>query len=225
MPYHNFKFLDLIINKKYPDHVRIRYYPSCNNANGYTNTEKQAVPCSIVKDLSDEDMTKLKIFLKSYPCASGTFTEYGIKDTFIRISNINNSSIGDSRMFFRREIHMFSIGDFSGIFVIEMYKMCDEEDLPHIVNYQYNTNFHATTYTIEKDSGDMRICFTKVPMSTKDGIDNTDQLKESADISFTDINQDLDISTDLMGVMTVANSINKFIDDVASLRNKLKLGF
>lgn len=214
----NFKFLDPIINKKNPDHVRIRYYPSCdnqkaNNTNTLSDNKMTQKSCidtvTIIKDICDEDMSKLKTC--SY--ASGTFTEYGIKDTFIRVSvTDNNRGSGNSRMFFRRELQMFKAVTFPGIFVIELFKMCEEEDLPHIINYQHNTDYYATTYTVEKDSGDLRICFTKIKNQKSDQY-----------VSFMDINRDLDIVTDSSNFLMISKSVTEFLDDVSSLRNKLKI--
>lgn len=220
---HDLKFLDLIVEKKRPDHVRIRYYPSSDEHRIERDVECAAhLPLvATVKELCEDDMVKLRTYLKSFPCASGTFTEYGIKDTFIRVSNTDTGN-KSSRMFFRRELHMFKIEKFSGMFVLEMFKMCEEEDLPHIVNYQHDANYSATTYTIEKDSGDLRICFTKIKHQNI-----TDKSKDDnsfTDKAFVDINMDLEISSDAK-TLQVSKSVNGFLDDIVSLRNKLKLAF
>jgi hypothetical protein len=199
MSINNLEFLDLIINEKHPDNVKIRYYPS--------NINNESSNITIVKDLCDEDMMKLKMFLKSSIYTSETFTEYGIKDTFVRVSDKDSKHIPrNSRIFFRRELQMFKIANFIGVFVIEMYHMCKEEDLPHIVKYQYDTVYCTTTYTLEKNHDALHVCFTKI---------NNHGL--GSDQSFIDINRDLDVLTNFSKTVIV------FLDDILALRNELKI--
>ncbi len=115
-----------LINDKTPDHVRIRYYPSCLSDSQHNKILR-------VTDLNDVDKGQLSKYLKDKPFVSGTFTEYGIKDIFVRISTVspakeekNVSERSNSRLFFKRELYIFdriqdqtNNVDETGVYIIE----------------------------------------------------------------------------------------------------------
>lgn len=202
--------IDTIIKQNNPDRIRIRYYPT------YVDNmlaRKGLRSVRTVKDMSDEDMSKLTSYLKKCKKAFGTFSEYGFKDTFIRVSALNTKeSKNNSRIFFRRKLHTFTRNDFTGMFVLEMYNLCEEEDLPYVAAYQYDMTYSATTYVVENESGELRICFTK----------NDNE-------SFTDINRDIEIG-ELENMdpsdknsYSIVEAIIRFITDVTAFKNEFNL--
>lgn len=222
-----------LIDKKHPDYLKIKYYPSNEQNIKDIECSSSLVNYPVIKtatELSPNDMEKLNIFLKSYPCVLESFSEYGIKDTFVRIStntlNVNKPvQGGTTRMFFKRELHIFEVDNLQGMFVIEMYRICEEESLPHIVNYHYNASYLTTTYNVSVDKSNryLYIRFTKtkhmIPIDkVTDKVIGSNDPDDSKDIKYTDISRDLDISS-----LNIGKDICEFIDDVQLLKKELNL--
>ena len=119
-----------------PDHIRIRYYPV------YKISSENVIE---ITQMDDKMYKKIKKYIKNNKSISvtGHYTEYGIKDTFVRISNT------DKNLYFRREQHLFRSNTIDGIFVIEFFKICSEEEFPYIVKYHLNISCSATTYNLD----------------------------------------------------------------------------
>jgi hypothetical protein len=231
-----------IIGKK-PNYVRIRHYPSCVSIfdEPTTDTDNNIIQTS---ELNNNEKNKLLRYLKDKPHISGTFTEYGIRDIYVRVSNTTNSNVKgnkpeNSRLFFRRELYMiesmslhklieleinpeennFDIPSCSSsIYVFEVYKLCEEEEFPYIVNYHHNTNYFATTYTTVEQNGELKICFTNI-QNNKTQNNNSDSVKSTE--SFIDINKDLKIIDVTTNELVL--EVSHFIKDVTALKRKTKI--
>src|SRR5436190_5210581 len=95
-----------LIDNKNVDRVRMCYYPSCSNDLALTDKNKMHRDNKILNvDASGlVDRIKTSKYLKDKPNISETFAEYGLKDTFVRVSiNANDTRGQNPRMFFRRE--------------------------------------------------------------------------------------------------------------------------
>lgn len=139
------------IDHKKLDHILIRYYPSCKKSNSVITVTQ----CNKMHD-------EIKTW-KHMKKEQRKYIELGIKDTFMRINDDKSHS------FFRREQYLFeydlligspegaplpAVNTMQGIFVIEIYNKCEEEEFPHIANYSHNISCDSTTYISNK------ICFT-----------------------------------------------------------------
>lgn len=184
--------LDKIIMKKKPQNIRIRYYPY---------SEKQYIDdinILCIKTMSKIEIEKIKAILKDYQHITGRYTEFGIKDTFVRI-NYDESNNETSRIYFRKQIFILPQDEilqkeFPGIFIIEIFNLCEKEELPHIIDYHYDANYDANTYTISFPMDDK-----KKNINYKICIINSQYL---------DFNKDLNINMDINA------QINKFTKDI-----------
>ena len=197
-----------LIAKKNPDHVRIRFYPSCTN--NYTEADNKCSDLEMINinGLSEKSIKSITKYLKNKPFVSGTVVEYGLKDTFVRISTIHGDD--KSRVFFRRETHIIDnhagAKDF-GTYILELYKLCNEEDLPHIINYHHNVKQEVVTYT----DTDLKICITK-----ESSDDDTDQSRNNQWIDFND-----DLNIESMTSEELTETINEFYKKSILLKEKL----
>jgi hypothetical protein len=211
-----------IINKNGPDHVRIRYYPKCEMHTHIKDVLFLIPKCFSASGASantnantsaNTSANQLAKFLKNKPYTSvmrGFYTEYGNKDTYVRVSSHhnhhtplpifiknqnNNKQIPEtaeanhvpetSRRFFRRKTYMFIRKDFPGTFVLELYWFLEEEDFPYVSSYQHNLTCLSTTYTIEEKYGSLHITF-----SDPQNIDDNKSLNDIGDNNIDDNNQD-----------------------------------
>ncbi len=185
-PGHDFEALQTIrerILRINPDHVRIRYYPAYK-----INTEHEIE----IIHLDDKMYKKMKKYIKdtNLDSVTGHFTEYGIKDTFVRISNT------DKNLYFRREQHIFRSNTIDGIFIIEFYKICNEDEFPHIVKYHHNISCSATTYNFDN------YCICESKFDDKKTI--------------IDINVDIEINL-------LNEQLDQFFSDIIQLKKELIL--
>lgn len=191
-----------LIAKKNPDHARIRFYPSCTN--NHTDHEYSDLEMININGLTEKSIKSITKYLKNKPFVSGTVIEYGLKDTFVRISTTHDDK---SCLFFRREIHIIdnnhdNVKDF-GTYILELYTLCSEEDLPYIINYHHNVKQEVTTYT----DTCLKICLTK------------DTGGSNNNCKWIDFNNDLNIKS--MTNEELRESINEFFKESILLKEKL----
>ena len=191
-----FEMLNRIIKEKTPQNIRIRYYPHYENIK---NSDINELEVLSIKNMLKIDLEKIKSLLKEYPNISGKYTELGIKDTFVRI-NYDESNNETSRIYFRKQIFLFLHDNYSGIFIIEIFNICEQENLPHIIDYHYNANYDANTYTISFPTN------KKIDNNFKICIINSEYL---------DFNRDLNINID------ISTQIYDFIKDITPLVKKI----
>lgn len=202
--------IDKLIMEKKPQNMRIRYYPYSENQH-ISDAKEVNILC--IKPMTKTEIEKIKAVLKDYPNMSGKFTEFGIKDTFVRINyestnkSTNESTNESSRVYFRKQIFVLrqtnlpEIHDnFPGIFIIEIFNLCEKEDLPHIIDYHYDANYDANTYTInfpadDKKNNNFKICIINS--------------------QYLDFNKDLNINMD------ISTQIINFIKDINPYIKKL----
>lgn len=203
-------YVKKIIDEKNPDHVKLRYYPSYK-----TKSDHEIQVCGLEKS-SDEKMNQY--LTSNRNITIGRYIEYGLKDTFVRIATTNDQT---TRLFFRRMNFIFTIDEMPGIFVIEIYNMCEEEDLPFVVNYDHNTTCEAITHVLgDQEQGQkIRICHSKIRDDSlterlMEYPQNTVHKKTNEMKEVFDINIDLDIDN-------VARSFNEFINQLSILKKKI----
>jgi hypothetical protein len=190
-----------LIARKNPDHARIRFYPSCTNK--FTKTDDTEIIS--INGMTEKSTNFIRKYLRDKPSVSGMVVEYGLKDTFVRISTVHNDD-NKSCLFFRRESHIINnhhIDDKDfGTYILELYMLCSEDDLPYIINYHHNIKHEVVTYT----DIDFKICLTK-----DTGVPNNHQ--------WIDFNDDLNIKS--MTNEKITESINEFFKKTSLLGKKL----
>jgi hypothetical protein len=169
-----------IISANKSNIAKIRYYPSVTNKDGCY---------MIANDIPDKEFKKLKTSLNKYDSESLSYREYNIKDTYVKIcENLDDKK--RTEIYFRKKQYQFKIDGYAGIFTIELYNICEECDLPYIIDYD-----HVSIYMITK------------------------YMKDKIDISFFNINKKgsessyMDISMDIDG-KDIVDNINKFTEEI-----------
>ncbi len=134
------------INQKKPDYIRIIYYPSCN-------TSQSLITINNVNN-DDQLQKKIKTQIATMTKVHDSYTEYGINDTFQRIYDNETCS------HFRREQYLFKCKSniLQGIFIIEFFNKCDENEFPHIIDYHHNISCTSISYNFNK----IQIMFSKI---------------------------------------------------------------
>jgi hypothetical protein len=157
------------------DLIKVNYYP-------YSTTEED----SKIINISNIDKTiekQIKSLTTKCECSTiiGKYTEYGIRDTFVRLttcsdqeeeletdvgSNNGSSNGQQTRLFFRRVMRMFSL-PFSpynekGVFVIESYRFCDEDYLPTVTTYDHYTKCDFKNHNLSVGDDNVRLILTNV---------------------------------------------------------------
>jgi hypothetical protein len=126
-------------------HVTIRYYPAylVNATHGITVSDftDPATQKNIMNHCRDHGIM-----------TSANYREYGYLDTYVRIQQDNKS-----RLYFRKELHMFCSKKITGLFVIEIYNICTEDEFPYLAKYQESVQYNITSYEFET----FRIRYTK----------------------------------------------------------------
>lgn len=193
--------IKLRINQKNPDHVQIRYYPDCRvsgsiiTVNNVNNNDKKY-----------ENMKKRMLNMKK---KHEIFTEYGIKDTFSKIIN-------SQQIFFRREQYLFTCEDGCGMFVIELYSKCDEDEFPQIVDYCHNVSYTLTSFIHDK----LNHVFSKIKNNQKSSLSKNQrvpfvtalintEIQHHDEIEIFDINSEIDIKN-------FDKSLNEFMENINS---------
>lgn len=203
------------IDEKEPDYVRIRYYPSCKITNSIitiNNIDHEKLLNQKIKDV----MTTMKKL-------NDSFTEYGIKDTFLRKHENGTHS------YFRREQYLFKYESMTdGVFVIELYNKCDEDEFPHIINYSHNISYVTTSYVSNRQC----IVYSKIinNKSTTVKPQNSIPRIPCASTPGTSIKKDqykqyennetntFDINTEI-NIKNFDKSVNDFVDYIAKIYN------
>ena len=179
------------------DTIKVCYYPFCDNDS------------NVIMKLKNITSTHMKRIVKGIDIdqhINGKYTEYGIRDTFMRETDIiTNGKRDKNRMFFRRETYNIRLNECSGVFVIELYTQCDEEDFPIIIEYPHYLQCIVDTYVIIIDNDILRMCFTKIEDAKCISSKGVTYLNICRDIS---VDETTDINIEL----------NDFIKDVLSLR-------
>lgn len=220
MDLHKKNIIERIISKKV-DTIKLCYYPFCNKKDD-----------SIIKlqNLSKTDIDKILSGINIEEIFIGRYIEYGVRDTFVRISESSNKNIahenmsGDElenkqRMFFRRENHVLFLNNEPGMFVLELYMLCEEEDLPNIINYHHNIrcNVQVHIYNSSKSIQPLRLCFTTIDEK------NPSQVQTNNNKSTTYFNICRDVTIDKNDTPnTINDKLQNFFTDVISLKNKYK---
>jgi hypothetical protein len=183
--------------------IKFCYYPFCDKSNRITK-------------LKNMTQSNIKCILKGIDIdqhINGNYTEYGVRDTFMRAINISeNNKNGRTYVFFRRQIHIIRLENDEGLFVVELHTQCDEEDIPIIIDYPHFIQCNVDTYIIMTDNDILRMCFTKIEDSKCILSKETTYLNICRDIS---INNTTDIN----------NEYEKFFKDVVSLKNRYDKNF
>jgi hypothetical protein len=247
----NLAILPAIINSN-ADHVRIRYYQSFQTKHKIDDEmvfEIKPLDTSIKKNIishlksikSVDTQRNLQV-----ECILGTFSEYGINDTYVRISNIlkdkdNQSSEKKStRNFFRRKVNVILLDDLSNnssnnytdVIVLEFYYMCDEDNLPYVSTYHHENKYSVTTYNIDPESAYgltnssiCRICFTQACPAKSQSFTDPDLGTDTDCIEYMDINTD--INTDIQKTTFkeelndfIESQLNSFFDVVSIIKDK-----
>lgn len=127
-----------ILNQRKPDYLKIRYFPYY----------KMNSFCEIMLEVPKNDK------MIEYAVTNGTMTrtessEYSIKDTYVRMTT--NKDTGEkTREFFRRESRLFTVDEYDGFFVVEIYNNCSDDELPYITKTKYNQSLTTlSTYRIK----------------------------------------------------------------------------
>jgi len=193
------------INDKNPDCIRIRHYPSYNDLTS-TNKTNHCNKILCTNELNNTDNTKLLKYLSDKPVVVESVTEFGMKDTFVRItSSIKKfpEKSSNTRMFFRRELYMLdNLTNTNGIYIIELYKECAEEELPYVVSYEHNLYCFETIYTLSEKNYDIKLCLTEPSNKSNNNFE-----------SYISIYRDINTLT--------VDTLTNFFDDITSLKSKL----
>jgi hypothetical protein len=153
-----------ILNQRKPDYLKIRYFPYY----------KMNSFCEIMLEEPNNDK------LIEYAVTNGTVTrtectEYSIKDTYVRM--ITNKDTGEkTREFFRKESRLFTVDGYDGFFVVEIYNICSDDDLPYITKTKYNQSSSILSTYRTKD-------FDINRFSCSHSDDMTDGRKQYVDLS------------------------------------------
>lgn len=181
-------FIDDVKQTMHIDHMRIRFYLStCDNK----RAEKDNTYMIQLEPTSRDIIKNLQSYVEGLGVGQniiGRLSEHGVNDTFVRISSVATEGIQDNRKiirnFFRRRVYVVrSQSDYGGIVLLELFTMCEEEDLPYLSQYEHNNIYNTTTYTIQ-DNQPYRICFTEFVQNRKDSSKNEIYVDVNIDIDF-----------------------------------------
>lgn len=223
--------IDVIMSKTV-NTIKVCYYPFYNkNNNGVIK----------LQNLSKTDIDKILVDINIEETFMGKYTEYGIRDTFVRISESfhkNNQSVTENnmpqnktenksedkqKMFFRRENHILFLDDESGMFVLELYTICEEEEIPIIINYHHNIkcNVNVFIHNSSKLIQPLRLCFTSINENNASHQNNNNK---SNGITYFNICRDITINKD-DNFAVIDNQLQIFFTDVFSLKNEYNKNF
>jgi hypothetical protein len=224
-----------LIKKSAADHVRIKYYHSFLVSHKNTSNDQIIFEISPLKPSMKKNVLSFLESRNNLECVTGTYSEYGINDTYVRVSNVidvvnDNDQKKTVRNFFRRKTNVIlslsneSQDKYDNVIVLEFYYMCEEEDLPYVINYHHNNKCNVVTYNIDSTTDmpyNTRICFTKksTKTSVKTSIKTSTKTstKKLVDEEYMDINTDIDIggSTDIdKQLHAFINNVNSFNDAI-----------
>lgn len=199
--------LENTIRQNKVDTVKFCYYPFCDDPVGNTNNnvmKMKSLTSSNIKCILDEINTNTNQYIK------GSYKEYGLKDTFVRSTDIiiTGNIKETNKMCFRRQMYTTRLNNCPGIFVIELYTQCDEDNFPTIIDYPYYLCCKVDTYIMTtNDDIAFRICFTKI----EDAKDASSKNK----IYFS-VCKD----TRINGITDINRELETFFKDILSLKKK-----
>lgn len=215
--------LKLKLNRQKIDTIKFCYYPFYDNNNDNVMKLKTLTGAQI-KNIILEIDHMISNHIK------GTYIEYGIRDTFMRVTDLNPSTSNSkefgiafsenekkgtsnsketNRMCFQREMFTTRLKSCDGIFVIEMYTKCDEDEFPVIINYPHYQQCSVDTYIINTNNDEnnpLRLCFTKIEDS---------KYVLSKDTIYFNVCRDVHINN----TVNITNEFFKFIKDVSAFKN------
>ncbi|VBB17987.1 hypothetical protein YASMINEVIRUS_450 [Yasminevirus sp. GU-2018] len=201
--YKNIKSLtNDVVNKDY-DNMRICYYPHGTFIDD---------PITHIEGIDDEDAKKITTKIKYDSRIKGRYVECGMRDTFVRVTDVDNDTGSQKhRSFFRRSSYKLRVADIDGFFVLDIFTACDEEDLPVLADYPHYIQCDVDTYVVSNRGDPLKVCFT-----TTSDKHTTDNNKQNSKVC-------LNIARDMTDDQCDANSLEKFIikffKDVKSLKN------
>lgn len=147
-----------------------------------------------INTISDKDLKKLKSYLKTYQNQTTKYKEYCIKDTYVKQNDTNKTET-----YYRKKQYQFKIEGFKGIFIIEICVECEKEEIPYIIDYEYEITYTTTKYS--KDIFD--ICFYDI-------------IKKEKPISYFGISMHIDKKD-------IINNIKSFLIEIENLRERAKI--
>lgn len=123
--------LDDIFNKYYSDFARIKYYP--------INIQNSKI-INLEFDCFSE---KIDGYLSKKPHKKNDYNEISFNDVWKR-KYIGTNIIN----YFRKRSFAFSYPNIDGLWVLDLYTVCDDLEFPHIVDYHYNTMCSEIDYEL-----------------------------------------------------------------------------
>lgn len=194
-----------LISQKKPDYAKIKYYPSYKISSSYEMEIEESTKKTKQKMLRYIE-SKSGVGAAIPVVERKTFNEYGIKDTFARTETIHPTPSIDSATYtyFRREQHMLrnpslESDGLDGLFVFEMYSLCEEDSIPHIVDYPHCVKGDVDSYDVDGTT----VCFTQYTL---------EQNK-----MYIDISSNVDINNVTDSMMSFFDSIKSLIEDIDSM--------
>lgn len=137
-----------------PDYISIKYFPFCENIDSNIIELKQSH--------DTQQINKLLIYCKKN-CKNNSVTEYSeysIKDTFARVYTDNDNT---QTIYFRRKLQLLDVDNIPGLFVMEIYNNCSEDDFPCILNLHNGESHRIRSYYLD----DMKININDVFIKNK----------------------------------------------------------
>ena len=200
---HNKQKLDNMIRQKKINTVKFCYYPFYDKINGNIMKLKTMSPNNVKHILSGINIDQH---------IKGSYTEYGLRDTFMRSTNIiTNNTKETQNMFFRRETYTTYLNDCPGIFVVELYTHCDEYNFPLIIDYPHYLRCNVDTHIVTIDNDNMfRLCFTKVEDSKNISSKNTTYFNICRDVIIDEtVNINCELESFFKDVLSLKKNHNK----------------
>jgi hypothetical protein len=135
--------------------------------------------------------------------------EKNTRDTFVRITK--DASGSTQRVFFRRKKIAFNCNTFNGVFIIELYRFCDEDDLPILHTYQ-SCNMSINLYKFNISHIDPKIS-VNVCVSILDVDCEASKIKKHSIVIRSDIQ-----SNDFDNDAAVVNYIESFMNIIKHIK-------